>query len=322
MGKEKPLDPKREIWLSHSMLEIFQKCPRYFYWKYIRRLEKIQLNIPFLIGRIWHSALYRLFGKEQNILEKIKKEYEHERKQYMQLNLGVEDLKKLQEGAIVVQAMTKAYYNHYQTLLKRIEHVHNEKPFHFRGFENAVVVGQMDNILKDGKQRFLHEGKSTKGLTPDYVRSIQTRIQAPMYFFMNNEQEEDKFAGIMYDVIQKPTIRQGKKEQYKDFLKRIVEWYDDHSAENRFHFERIFKPVLSKNDVFNTVRQTLINIRERTEKEHFEQDFSRCLDGYECEMFDLCHKGEHRKEVMIQYKERERYQVGGKSDARHSPNKR
>lgn len=311
------LDPHREIWLSHSGLETYQKCPRYYYWKYIRKLEKIQLNIPYLIGNVWNEALRLLFRKEKGILGRVKKRYLEEKKKLMKLPLSMDDLRKLGEGVYVIQGMTSAYYEKYQTMLKQFKHMHHEKPFHYRGFDNAVIPGQMDNVLLEVKEndQYIHEAKSTKGLTPDYVRSIKTKIQTPMYFHCWNDmypKKEDQFHGILYDVIEKPSIRQKKDEGYTTYLHRLADWYKDKSdAENKFHMERIFTPFLKKEPVMNTIRQILINIRERREKEDFEQNFERCLDGYECEMFGLCHQGEG-KEVMIQYQPRPQYKVGQK----------
>ena len=84
-----------KLFVSYSSMSGFRKCPRYYYWKHVRRLEKIVLKIPFITGRIMHNGIQTLFSKPQNaekvIKESFKSEAQKARKQFPQMEIRDEE---------------------------------------------------------------------------------------------------------------------------------------------------------------------------------------------------------------------------------------
>jgi len=105
-------------------------------------------------------------------------------------------------------------------------------------------------------------------------------------------------------------FKQKKKESKSEFGKRLSEWYEQYDGQQKFHQETIHQPLISKEDLLNTYRRASDEIRKKTKKEEFYQNFQSCVrDWGFCEHYRLCHKGGETKENLVAFKIRERYKA-------------
>lgn len=307
--------------LSVSSVQDWMTCKRLYYFKRIKKYEKTAYNLPFIVGRVVHEGLAALMNKSKdpktgkpNVLAKMKEVFVKERlmaqKQYV---LSPEQLAELDRQEFVTRGMLTAYATKYSKMIRDMELMGSEVEGALQISDNATIVIKMDNIAKIRAKKVLHELKTTKAITPDYIKRIQTDLQTATYFHVHNIVfEDEKIDEIMYDVIRKPSIKQKKKETIPEYMNRLAEWYkkpDDYGGV--FHIERFKTPGISESDTLNTMTKVSEEMLRCKEKDDYYQDFDKCHSyfGDVCPMYALCHEGGETKENLLQYTIRKPYKV-------------
>mgnify|MGYP003393293876 CR=1 FL=1 len=300
--------------MSVSSIQNFLACRRLYYYSRIKKYEKIQYNLPFIVGRVVNEGLAYVLGKKPNAIELMTKYYKTERaKAIKEFTLSPEQLEKLNMQELVTRGMLLAYQTKYGKMIRDIQLLGSEVEGAVEVADNIVLVIKMDNIVRIRGKKILHELKTSKQITPDYVARIRTDLQSSTYFYVHNIIfEKEPIQEIMYDVIRKPSIKQKKKETKDEYAKRLVEWYqkpDDMGGV--FHIERFTKPGISEDDVINTISQVGKEMLRCKEKEDYYMDFDKCHSyfGDVCPMYDLCHNGGESKENLLLYTIRKPFHV-------------
>lgn len=309
----------KPLFISYSGMSGFRKCPRYYYWKYIRRLEKATFKLPFIVGRIMHHGIQVLFEHPQKAEEEIKKKFRQEaqdaRQKFPEMSTWDEEGLASQEYLTV--GMLAAFRTYFKKFLGATQHLATEKVLQYPLNKRVVVVGKIDNIIKNQDKKWIYELKNLRTLDMDRVRAIKTDPQTALYLEIHNRQEpkKDRLDGIIYKIIRKPSIRQKKKESRKEFMQRLGHWYQDVGDGLKFHLERIKGSFIHGEAVINTVEKVTQQILDADrEKEAFFQDFSHCNhDWGACTYYDLCHGDEEKNLVLYQI--RKAYKVSDEEKA-------
>ena len=309
----------KPLFVSYSSISGFRKCPRYYYWKYIRRLEKPAFKLPFIVGRVMHHGIQVLFSDpskaEKEIKQKYKEEAQAARKQFPQLSTWDEENLAAQE--YITTGMLAAFRAYFKKFLAGTKHIATEKTLQYQLNKRVVIVGKIDNVVLNQEKKWVYELKNLKSLDMERVKSIRTDPQSALYLEVHNRQEkkENRLDGIIYKIIRKPQIRQKKKESRGEFLNRLHEWYHDQSDGLKFHLERIKGSFISGESVINTVEKVSQQMLDcGGEKAQYFQDFSYCIhDWGPCQFYDLCHGDEKRNLVLYQI--RKKYKVSDDDEA-------
>jgi tRNA-binding EMAP/Myf-like protein len=285
------------------------------------KYEKIAYNLPFIVGRVVHAGLAALLRKsvdvktgKPNAIVVMKAEFIKEKKEaVVKFNLTPEELEKLKMQEFITEGMILAYEYKYQKMIKDMTYLGGEVEGALQFSDDVIFVIKMDNIVKVRAKKILHELKTSKTITPDYVKRIQTDIQTAIYFYFHNIIFEDEpIEEIMYDVIRKPSIKQKKKETQLEFIDRLKQWYDKpDDSSSAFHIERFPTPKISADDVINTVDKVSQEMLKAKTKEDYYQDFDKCHSYYGdvCPMYALCHEGGETKENLVLYTIRKPFHV-------------
>lgn len=303
----------KQLFVSYSSMSGFRKCPRYYYWKYIRRLEKSVFKIPFIVGRIMHHGIQTLFSQPEKAEKELKKKYKEEsqkaRIEFPQMAAYEEE--DLAEQEYITVGMLQAYRAYFKKFLGSTIHVATERPIRYELNKKVVVVGKIDNIVENQERRWIYELKNLKSLDMDRVRSIKTDPQSSLYLEAHNRsnKKSEQLDGILYQIIRKPSIRQKKKESRGEYLVRLQEWYYDQTTGMKFHLERIKGSFIPGAAVINTIEKVSQQMLDcGMEREKYFQDFSYCIhDWGPCQYYDLCHGNE--KENVKLYKPRKKYKA-------------
>ncbi len=294
---------KNRLFVSYSSMSGFRKCPRYYYWKHVRRLEKIVLKIPFITGRIMHNGIQTLFSNphraEQIVKDSFKDEAQKARKQFPQME--IRDEEKLAEQAFTTIGMLRAFRYHYAKFLKATRHIKTEKELQYDLNSKVTVVGKIDNILENQGANYIYELKNLKSLDMHRVQGIRTDPQSSLYHTINNlveTKKANKVDGIIYQIIRKPSIRQKKSESKGEFLRRLEDWYQTGDG-LKFHLERLKKPFIDGAHVLNSLKKVTEHMLSCKTKEDYFQDFNYCIHEWgTCQYYGLCH-GDEKKEIKL-----------------------
>lgn len=309
------------LWVSYSSMSAFRKCPRFYYWKHIRRLERHVLKIPYVVGRIMHHGIQTLLESPKIAIEETRKKFKEEaketRKKYPEIS--IDDEQELAQQEFVTVGMIRAYISHYSQFLKKTEHIATEKTIQYQLNKKVMIVGKIDNIIRNQNANYIYELKNLKSLDMERIQGIKTDGQSSLYFELNNLMEtkkEHKVDGIIYNIIRKPQIRQKKKESKGEFLRRLEDWYQSGEGGLKFHLERLKQPFIDGKAVLNTVKcVTDLMLQFGMEKEKYYQDFNYCIHEWgKCQFYGLCHGNEKQEMKLLQIRPKFKVQEEGGSE--------
>lgn len=305
--------------MSVSSVQDWLTCRRLYYYKRIKKYEKTQYNLPFIVGRVVHEGLAAVLAKKPKAIEIMTEVYKKERKAAIQMfGLTPEKIEELDMQEFTTKGMLLAYRTKYAKMIADMKLLGSEVEGAIELGNDVTFVIKLDNIVKVRNKKILHELKTTKEITPDYVKRIQTDLQTATYFhFHNIIWPEDPIKEVMYDVIRKPSIRRKKASKNKpaetkeQFLTRLQEWYKKPDDMSVFHIERFKTPGINEDAVINTVVKVSEEMLRSKEKDDYYQDFDKCHSYYgdQCPMYTLCHEGGETKENLILYTIRKSYHV-------------
>lgn len=312
--------------MSVSSVQDWMTCKRLYYYKRIKKYEKTQYNLPFIVGRVVHEGLAAVFAKsvdkkygKPNAIEIMTAVYRKERKEAIQtFGLNPEQIEELDMQEFMTKGMLLAYQTKYAKMIADMKLLGSEVEGAIELGNDVTFVVKLDNIVKVRSKKILHELKTTKQITPDYVKRIQTDLQTAIYFhFHNIIWPDEPIEEVMYDVIRKPSIHRKKASKHKPaetklaFLERLQEWYKKPDDMSVFHIERFKKPGIEEDAVINTVVKVSEEMLRCKEKEDYYQDFDKCHSYYGdvCPMYALCHEGGETKENLLSYTVRKSFHV-------------
>jgi hypothetical protein len=312
--------------MSVSSVQDWLVCKRLYYYKRIKKYNKVQYNLPFIVGRVVHVGLAAVMAKSVdpktkkfNAMELMEKEFKKERKEAIQtFGLNPEQIEELDMQEFMTKGMLLAYQTKYAQMIKDMKLLGSEVEGAIDLGNDVTFVIKLDNLIRIRLKKLLHELKTSKEITPDYVKRIQTDLQTAAYFHIHNIiWPEDPIQEVMYDVIRKPSIRRKKgsknipPETKLQFLDRLQNWYKKPDDMSVFHIERFKKPGISEEAVINTIVKVSEEMLRSKTKEDYYQDFDKCHSYYGdvCPYYDLCHNGGETKENMVLYTIRKSYHV-------------
>ena len=271
------------------------------------------------MGRVVHEGLAAVLAKKPNAVELMTEVYKKERKIAIQtFGLTPEQLEELDMQEFTTKGMLLAYRTKYAKMIADMKLLGSEVEGAVDLGNDVTFVIKLDNIVKVRNKKILHELKTTKQITPDYVKRIQTDLQTAVYFhFHNIIFENEKIEEVMYDVIRKPSIHRKKSSKNKPgeskeaFLQRLQEWYQKPDDMSVFHIERFKTPGITEDAVINTIVKVSEEMLRSKTKEDYYMDFDKCHSYYGdvCPYYDLCHNGGEVASNLVLYNIRKSYHV-------------
>lgn len=304
----KKLDPDRKIRLSFSAVSSFMDCRRKYWFSYVKFIELIAFMPQNIVGNCVHFGLYKLYSKDDKAIAQTMKMLENEKQKLRdKLELSVQQEDMLNEQEYVIKGMLKAYAIKYKRHIAKATHIVNELKLEYPIDKRTELIIKMDNIKEVKKKRYVHEIKTAKTLTADYVKNIKNDVQTAIYFHGHNRivPKKEQLNGIIYDVIRKPSIRRKKKETPQQYLRRLETYYTASNESELFYMETIEKPLLSDKRVFNMIEHVADEIRSCKTEDDFYPNDRYCYVRSRCNFYDICHFGENAA-TMARYRHRQK----------------
>jgi len=305
--------PDKVLHISVSSLNDFMACRRLYYYKRIKKYEKIVFNLAMFVGKVVHVGIAALLEKGKDPIKTTMEYYREEKKEVNnKMVLSTNDLEDVAKQEFIVKGMVLAYKKRYQKLLKDSQHLQSEVEGALQLSDNVVFVIKLDNLMNVRGIKTLHELKTSKYITPDYIRMIQTNRQTTIYYRAYNIIYPKKpIKAILYDIIRKPSIRQKKNETKIAYAERLKDWYDAPDDMSKFHMERFSEPIVSEEEIINTIIKVSEEMIRSRDKEDYYANHEQCASYYGdiCPYYTLCHEGGETRENLLLYQIRKPYHV-------------
>lgn len=198
-------------YLSASRIRCFKECRRKYWFRYVENLEPITKALPLALGRAVHTGL--------EILDKGKTLEEAK----AAIMLQYEDWPEEEAGILPDHALAivSGYHNHVKPDWKTID---LESRFEVHCGKGRRLIGYFDGIIERGGHTYILERKTARVVDEKYLHNLLWDEQASIYAYAAQELGLN-ISGILYDIIQKASIRQKKNEIETAFVKRLQEWY-------------------------------------------------------------------------------------------------
>lgn len=283
------------IRLSYSAMKAYLECPKKY--EYSRRLTKDMFNFNFFVGNCIHEGMRMTYTGQKDIFNVFGKHVDD----YIELQrkahfFSPEGEQKLEEWRVIMLGMVFAYNNKYMEHIDNMSHIRNEAEYLVDITNDIKFLIKIDNILADKKtgRKFIHEIKTSRELTDNYVYKIQMDLQTSIYYHLGRMVPDFMPDGVIYDVLQKPSIKVKTTEEYKDYLHRLQAYYEvDPNA--HLHMEFIDKPLINKGDLIANITDTGYRIQRSVYTGYFNKNQINCEF---CDFKKLCLDGDQPEDLM------------------------
>lgn len=311
---------KASVIISYSGITSLMSCEQKYCFQFMRFLEKKQFVKYFAEGNAFQYGVFQLMvGVQVDKVVKLVSKFLDKYLDSLRDDIAVSSADEQQfiEIKASMDGMIRAYASMYEKDLRVEKHIANEVNCIYPLTKHVDIGAQFDNIIEVKGKWYLHEGKAWKSLSDNSINNIKNSFQIATYYYAHNTTpkklkikniQSKPFSGIIFDAVQKPSIRKKKGEQYKAFLKRLESYYT--SSEGKFYKEVIFPKISYKN-----WHHTITSLADRVCELHDGRKPIKMLDsncGW-CDFYELCYTGETKKTLALfkQSDYKNRYKQGG-----------
>lgn len=246
---------ERTVKYTTSMVKCFKQCRKKYFLEYVEELKPIQTPAALHLGTLYHRGLELLLQGMD--IPDIGLSLEADQRNHC-LDMAV-DYDPIPAG--IAFEMVKAFYleSGYQNW--KINKV--EEKFEVSTGYGKRLVGKIDAIMVHEGKKLLVEHKTTSRWASDgaeYLHGLLWDEQSTNYLYAYRELYGEPAAGIMYVIVEKPTIKPllatpVEKRKYKqdgtiygnqreedetpeEYLKRVAAWYMEKS---RVHIHFVYR---------------------------------------------------------------------------------
>lgn len=265
--------------MSHSSCNLINSCERKYFYKKISQVapDVEQEQRHFILGKVFHLALENILHKQEEFSEEILAEAAREE--------GLENPSDI----AMIEAMIIKY------LL-----LHSKSELDVVVCEIAVgdddTIGYIDAIMKDKNGFWYITDLKTAGRFDDNLMArLMKDQQLNLYaYFIDQIAEKldlelDKFAGCLYRVTTKATIKWNKRETRKEYIERVYDRIESYSI-------FIPKDILNPKAAYETVikAQKRATVLSSSDESEAKQCFNSCFDYFRpCDFFSQCYGYKH-----------------------------
>lgn len=300
---------------TYSMWNRFLQCRKACDYRYNQHLVPLQVNPTLNFGRVIHECLdvwhsLRDEGYAWPIIEReIESGYpEENQKHHKQLAL----------------AMMAGYLRRYPSEIFTV--IATEDEFHLpiinpeTGAKSQAftLAGKVDGVVEIDGKLYLLEHKTASSIDSNYLERLWVDFQTQLYCIYEGEKLGRPISGIIYNVLAKAKIKQGKgetEEEFRDrremliaksrsgkttakrkmpesdedFEHRLREWYDKPEA---FHREELFVDKHSLQVIREEIWELCQAFLEAQRRGKFYRNTSQCFQfNRPCDYFPICKSG-------------------------------
>lgn len=251
-----------------SALKCFARCPRKFYWRYIRQLvPKHYKPAPLNFGSAIHEAM-RIWYAEQDI------------------DGAIEIFHKIWEDRF---GDDKRTHEKGEKILKKYAETYPKEPFEIIGepemgftvdLEGNEYVGRFDLVIEWNGEMYVLDHKTSSRMGYNYFHRYRPDFQMTGYTWAAEQVFDRPCAGVMINVLY--------------FTKTKIDFFRDTSPRMP-HEKQEFV-------TYATNRMANIKARNPDRMKDWEQKWVACTDWGTCQFRELCISAEPERLVPLMFK--------------------
>lgn len=265
---------------TNTSLRAFRTCPRRYQLSFVEGYKRKEVSQALSDGILWHLVMEKSHTLSFRELCKL---INHETMRRTNFPSDERRCKFI--------AMTKAYIE-----IKGIVEVQDvevefmcklNNPQTQRASTIAQVSGKIDGITRQDDGLYLLEHKCLSRIDIEFLRHLDLDHQCLIYKKHAEKLYGEEVKGVIYDVIQKPTIRMCGKDDNDPvrYGNRVIEWYRG-NRETAFYREKIQLRELDIETELYTLHKM---IRFCHSMNHFPRHSESCNGVYgQCEFYNYC----------------------------------
>jgi len=271
--------------LSASRIRCFKECRKKYWFQYIENLEPVSKPKPLALGKAVHTG--------QEMIDRGKSMEEAK----AAIMLQYEDWPAEDVGILPGHAMAivKGYSEFAPIDWKVLD---METRFEVNAGYGRRLMGYFDGIIERNGRIYILERKTAARVDEKYLNNLLWDEQASIYAYAAKELGLN-IDGILYDIIQKASIRLKKNETEEEYIERLEEWYRDPSRYTRHIVSRNNEQIES---LISDVRDVALDMTVAEREGRFYRNPSACkIMG--CQFQSVCL--EDTPEARTEFKEKE-----------------
>lgn len=264
---QKPLWDLERDGVTYTMLSRFMVCPERFRLSAVEGWSETGLQAALEFGSAFHLCLENPTSPP----EKLTRQYQQSRVKSKALFPSQYKEFEMLMGMVeaVVRAYRKVYHKDDIATKKFVIHeeafdVHYQVPVsgdltgdpHKASISRPVRLrGRWDSVYRDGTGKlWLMENKTKSDIDVDGIsRTLSQDLQTMLYVTALELHLKESVGGVLYNVIKRPQLRQGKSENLPQFIKRV----EATAIEQQDVYFRRWPQTLSKGDLGKWQERTL-----------------------------------------------------------------
>jgi len=205
---------------TYSMWSLFRNCRKAVDWRYLQQLVPLHGDHNLYFGSLIHECL-QVWHQRRDLAEvlaligKLCPNHLHDENQRRDWHLAT--------------AMMNAYAARYAA--EDFEVITLEKNFEGpivnpatgAASRSFVLAGKVDGIVRIGGEHFILEHKTAAQIDGDYLEKLWTDFQITIYACYVEQTMGIPITGILYNVLVKAKLQQGKGETEEEYQTRRAE---------------------------------------------------------------------------------------------------
>lgn len=242
-----------------STLTTFERCPRLFYWRYVRHLSPVDVQIPLSYGSALHEALH-VWHDTHDIEEAVAMFHAH------WTDLEHEKDRTADNGELLLRGYARKYAK------EPFKIVSLEKHFDLP-LGTYQYCGRFDAVVHWDGQYYVMDHKHTKRLYGNYFRQYRPNLQMSGYAWAAQRIFDVPIAGLVINLIhvtQKTVKGIDQGEPYQRAFVSREPWELD-------EFEQIAHALMDR----------AVNL-DQEDRHAWPMCWSACNDYGGCSYRDLC----------------------------------
>ena len=211
---------RRRFVTTYSFWNAFRNCRKACEWRYLKELVSIGRDQALSFGTLIHECLEMWHGGSglDAVLDFIDRSMP---------NRSQDDSQK--SDWHLATAMMTGYVARYPS--EDFEVIALEKTFAGRIVNPATgacsrsltIAGKVDGIVRRGREHYILEHKTASQVDADYLERLWTDLQITLYAHYIEQTLGIRIAGVIYNLLVKAKLQQGKGETESEFEARRAE---------------------------------------------------------------------------------------------------